>query len=124
MKGIGSYRCKYHQQNTRDRRDRRIQEYRIQHIEERISGVEDTIENIDTSVKENTKCKKILTPNIQEIQDAIKRLNLRIIRIDEDEESQLKGLVNLSNTIIKNFPNLKKEMAIKCTRSLQNTKWI
>jgi hypothetical protein len=33
---------------------------RIQEIEERTSGAEDTIENIDT-VKENAKCKKILT---------------------------------------------------------------
>ena len=30
-------------------------------IEERISGVEDTIENIDTTVKENAKSKKLLT---------------------------------------------------------------
>jgi hypothetical protein len=37
---------------------------RIQEIEERISGVKDTIENIDTSVKENTKCKNLLTQNI------------------------------------------------------------
>ena len=42
---------------------------RIQEIEERISGAEDTIENIDTTVKENAKCKKFLTQNIQEIQD-------------------------------------------------------
>jgi hypothetical protein len=41
----------------------------IQEIEERISGAEDTIENIDTTVKENVKCKKLLTQNIQEIQD-------------------------------------------------------
>ena len=34
---------------------------RIQEIEERISSTEDTIENIDTIVKENAKCKKILT---------------------------------------------------------------
>ena len=30
---------------------------RIKEIEERISGAEDTIENIDTTVKENTKAK-------------------------------------------------------------------
>jgi hypothetical protein len=35
---------------------------RIQEIEQRISGAEDTIENIDTTVKENTKCKNLLTP--------------------------------------------------------------
>ena len=39
---------------------------RIQEIEERISGVEDTIHNIDTRFKENAKCKKLLTQNIQE----------------------------------------------------------
>jgi predicted transcriptional regulator len=32
---------------------------RIQEIKERISGTEDTIENIDTTVKENAECKKI-----------------------------------------------------------------
>ena len=45
---------------------------RIQEIEERISGVKDTIENIDTTVKENRKRKKLLTPNIQEMEDTIR----------------------------------------------------
>jgi len=40
---------------------------RMQKVEEKISGAEDTIENIDTTVKENTKSKKLLTQNIQEI---------------------------------------------------------
>jgi hypothetical protein len=31
---------------------------RIQEIEERISGAEDSIENMDTTIKENEKCKK------------------------------------------------------------------
>ena len=39
---------------------------RIQEIEERISDSEDTIENINTTIKENSKCKNILTQNIQE----------------------------------------------------------
>ena len=39
---------------------------RIQEIEERISGAEDTIEKTDTTIKENVKCKKILTQNILE----------------------------------------------------------
>jgi uncharacterized coiled-coil protein SlyX len=34
---------------------------RLQEIEERISRVEDTLEDIDTTVKENTKSKKLLT---------------------------------------------------------------
>ena len=45
---------------------------RIQETEERISGSEVTIENIDTTVKENVKCKKVLTQNIQEFQDTKK----------------------------------------------------
>jgi hypothetical protein len=36
---------------------------RIKEIEERISGEEDTIENIDTAVKENTKCKMQKAPD-------------------------------------------------------------
>ena len=39
----------------------------IQEMEERISGIEDTIEEVDTSVKENVKYKKILEKIIQEI---------------------------------------------------------
>ena len=43
----------------------------IQEMEERISGAEDSIEKISTTIKENTKCKKILTQNIQEIQETM-----------------------------------------------------
>jgi hypothetical protein len=80
----------------------------MQEIEERISGAEDSM---DTTIKENAKCKKILTQNIEEIQDTVRRPNLRIVGIDENEDFQLKGPVNIFNKIIEeNFPNLKKEM--------------
>jgi hypothetical protein len=36
---------------------------RIQEIGERISGAEDTIENLDTTVRENAKCKMQKAPN-------------------------------------------------------------
>ena len=81
---------------------------RIQEMEERISDAEDSIVNMDTTIKENTKCKKILTQNIQEIQDTMRRPNLRIIGEDENEDVQLKGPANIFNKIIEeNFPNLK-----------------
>jgi exonuclease VII small subunit len=84
---------------------------RIKEMEEGISGTEDSIKNIGTTIKENGKCKKILTQNIQEVQDTMKRPNLRIIGIDENEDFQLKGPANTFNKIIdENFPNLKKEM--------------
>ena len=84
---------------------------RIQEIEEIISGAEDSIENMDTTIKENVKCKKILTQNIQEIQDTMSTPNLQIVGVDENEDFQLKGPANIFNKIIEeNFPNLKKEM--------------
>ena len=51
--------------------------------------------------------------NLQEIQETMKRPNLKIIGIEEGEESQLKGPENIFNKIIEeNFPNLKEEMVI------------
>ena len=44
----------------------------------------------------------------------MRRPNLRIIGVEESEDSQLKGPVNIFNKIIEeNFPNLKKEVPIK-----------
>ena len=54
---------------------------------------------------------KTLTQNIQEIQDIMKRPNLRITDIKDSEDYQFQGAVNIFNKIIEeNFPNLKKEM--------------
>ena len=85
-------------------------EYRIG---KRNSGIEDRIEKrIDILTKENIKYHKLLA-QIQEIWDTITRPNLKIIGIEEGEESQLKGPENIFNKIIEeNFPNLKEEMVI------------
>jgi hypothetical protein len=86
---------------------------RIQEMEEKISGAGDSIENMGITIKENAKCKKILTQKIQEIQDSMRRRNIWII-VDENEDFQLKGPANIFNKIIgENFPILKKEMNIK-----------
>ena len=77
---------------------------RIQEIEERISGVVDTVQEIDTTVNENSKQKKLLTQSIQEIQDTMKRLDLRIIGIKEIKNSQLKGPENVFNKIFNAIP--------------------
>jgi hypothetical protein len=54
----------------------------------------------------------------------MKRPNLRILRI-ENKYSQLKGPENVFNKIIEeNFPNLKKEMAIKVQEAYRTpNKW-
>ena len=49
---------------------------RIQEMEERISDTEDSIGNMNTTIKENAKCKKILAQNIQEIQHTMRIPNL------------------------------------------------
>ena len=84
---------------------------RIQEMEERISDAKSSIENMDTTIKENAKSKKILTQNTQKIQDTMRRPNLQNIGVDENEDFQLKGPANIFNKIIEeNFSYLKKEM--------------
>ena len=78
-------------------------------MEDRISEVENTIEEIDTSVeKKNAEAKKFPTENIEKIWDVMKSSKLI-----EGEDSQLKGPENIFNKIIEeNFPNLKKDIRI------------
>lgn len=70
-------------------------------MEERISDVEDMIEEMTTVVKENVKSKNILAPYIKEIFDTMKRPNLKILGMEEEEEIQVKGLKNIFSKIIK-----------------------
>jgi septal ring factor EnvC (AmiA/AmiB activator) len=79
---------------------------RTQEMEERISGAENSTHNNQRKFK----MQKILTQNIQEIQDTMRRPNLEIIGVDENEDFKLKGTANIFNKIIEeNLPNLKKE---------------
>jgi hypothetical protein len=48
---------------------------------------------------------------MQEIQDTMKRPNLRIKGIEKNEDYQLKGTINVQ-IINENFPNLNKQMPI------------
>jgi hypothetical protein len=51
----------------------------------------------------------------------MRRPNLRIIVMEESEDSQIKGPVHMFNKIMKeNFPNLKKEMPIN-TKEIYRT---
>jgi hypothetical protein len=67
---------------------------RIQ-MEERISGFEGMIEEMETSAKENVKSKKISGTKHSENLGHCEKTNLRIIGIKEGEESQLKGPRNI-----------------------------
>jgi DNA-directed RNA polymerase specialized sigma subunit len=86
---------------------------RIQEIRERISEAEEKIEDMNTMYKENTKIKNVLFQNIQEIQETVERMSLRIIVIEKSKESQLKGPASIFKQIIKqSFIILKKEMPL------------
>jgi hypothetical protein len=55
---------------------------------------------------------------MQELTNSIKRPNLRIMGIEEEEEVQSKGTCNIFNKIItKNFPNLEKTIPIQVQKA-------
>jgi hypothetical protein len=92
-------------------------------MEERISGAEDSIENIRTTIKENTKCKKIITQNIQENQDTMRRPNLRIIDVDENEDfSTERTSKYLQQNYRRKLSKPKERQAHEHKRILQNSK--
>jgi hypothetical protein len=75
-------------------------EYKRWKREPQVQKILESTKNFGTIIKANAKCKKVLTQNIQEIQDKMKRPNLRIKGVDENEEFQLKGPANIFNKII------------------------
>jgi membrane-associated HD superfamily phosphohydrolase len=83
---------------------------RIEQAEDRISELKDEMVikgKTDLLVKQLKTCEK----KMQELSDSIKRPNLRIMGIEQEEEVQAKGMCNIFNKIITEyFPNLKKTM--------------
>jgi hypothetical protein len=60
--------------------------------------------------------------NMQELTNSIKRPNLRIMGIEEEEEVQAKGICNIFNKIIPENPKSTENYAHSGTGSLQDTK--
>jgi predicted nuclease with TOPRIM domain len=87
---------------------------RLKQLKDRTSELEDKMEiqgkTEELLVKQLTTCER----NMQELNDSIKRPNLRIMGIEEGEELQAKGIYTIFNTIItENFPNLEKTRPIQ-----------
>lgn len=78
---------------------------------------------LDIMIKENVKSEKILTQNIQKICNTMKKLNLKIIRVEKKRRNHLKSLVNIFNKKQKTFLTWRKG-AYKGTRNMQSTKWV
>ena len=80
---------------------------RIDQAEERISEVEDQLNEIKWETKIREKSAKRNEQILQEMQDYVKRPNLRLIGVPEgDEEKKFKLENTLQYIIQENFPNL------------------
>jgi Mg2+ and Co2+ transporter CorA len=104
-------------ENLRKRNETEIQNKmegpssRLEQAEDRISELEDEIKGKteELLVRQLKTCER----NMQEFTNSIKRPNLRIIGIEE-EELQAKGICNIFNKIIiEYFPNLERTIPIQ-----------
>jgi hypothetical protein len=85
---------------------------RLEQAENRITELEDKMETKGKTEELLVKQLKICERYMQVLTDLIKKPNLRIMGIEE-EEVQAKGIHNIFNKIItENFPNLEKAMPI------------
>ena len=83
---------------------------RIDQAEERISEVEDLLNEIKREDKNREKRIKRNEQSLQEIWDYVKRSNLRLIGVPEcDGENESKLENTLQDIIQENFPNLAKQ---------------
>jgi septal ring factor EnvC (AmiA/AmiB activator) len=99
------------------------QSNRLEEAEDRISELKDEMvikeKTEELLVKQLKNCEK----KMQELTDSIKRPNLRIMGIEEEEEVQAKGMCNIFNKIItENFPNLEKCLPIQVQEASRTPK--
>ena len=83
---------------------------RIPEAEERISDLEDKIVEITTAEQKKEKRMKRTEDSLRDLWDNIKRTNIRIIGVLEEEEKK-KGTEEIfEEIIVENFPNMGKEI--------------
>ena len=93
----------------------------IDQAEERISEVEDQLNEIKWETKIREKSAKRNKQSLQEMWDYVKRPNLRLIGIPEyDEENESKLENTLQDIIQENFPNLARQDNIQ-VQEIQRT---
>jgi esterase/lipase len=105
-------------ENLRKKNETEIQN-RMEHRSNRMEQTEDRISELEDKMIIKGKTEELLVKqlkscerNMQELIDSIKRPNLRIIGIEE-EEVEAKGMHNIVNKIItEKFPHLEKTMTI------------
>ena len=81
---------------------------RITEAEQRISDLEDKIVEITTAEQNKEKRMKRIEDSLRDLWDNIKRTNIRIIGVPEEEEKGIEKI--FENIILENFPNMGKEI--------------
>ena len=91
--------------NTLERTNSRIME-----SEDSISEVEGRTVEINEAERKKEKQIKRNEDNLRELQDNIKRPNIRIIRVPEEEDTKKDHEKILREVIVENFPKMGKEI--------------
>ena len=83
---------------------------RITEAEDRISEIEDIMVEINESERKKEKrIKKKNEDNLRDLQDNMKRSNIRIIGVPEEDKKKEHEKI-LENIIVENFPKMGKEI--------------
>jgi uncharacterized coiled-coil protein SlyX len=69
---------------------------RVEQAENRVSGTEDKIEELNQTVKNHEKMLRKYEWNMQDIWNTMKRPNLLLVGIEEGEEVQIKAWITYS----------------------------
>ena len=84
---------------------------RITETQERISELEDRMVEITTEEQNKDKNMKRNEDSLRDLWDNIKCTNIRIIGVPEEEEKKKRSEKIFEEIIVKNFPNMGKEVA-------------
>uniref|UniRef100_A0A8C9BW24 L1 transposable element RRM domain-containing protein n=1 Tax=Phocoena sinus TaxID=42100 RepID=A0A8C9BW24_PHOSS len=83
---------------------------RITEAEERISDLEDKTVEITTAEQDKEKRMKRTEDSLRDLRDNIKRTNIQIIGVPEEEEKKKGAEKIFEEIIVENFPNMGKEI--------------
>ena len=95
---------------------------RIMEAEDRISEIEDRMVEINESEKKKEKQIKRTEDNLRDLWDNVKRPNIQIIGVPEEEDKKKDHEKILEEIIVENFPKMGKEIItqVKETQRVPN----